>query len=216
MTHSSWNNKTQFYFWLCVTFRALLFLSVVMIQLSSVFPPQAPVNTDTDTLEEQKQDTHTLKKGKLSHVTQDIVLFWSISGLTFTIRSQDSQSCTIKKRRTRRLFMLLQKRSLIKLCGLIWKEEEVLKATCLFLLAGIVRRKLSCVCPLVAQSRCPNQFPPHFLLSTQYQRFKAFIVKTSNGGPGGYFYMISFSLLNIKNHCKNETQSETKAEILTH
>lgn len=34
------------------------------------------------------------------------------------------------------------------------------------LLAGIVRGKLSCVWPLVAQSRCPNQFPQHFLLST--------------------------------------------------
>lgn len=68
-------------------------------------------------------------------------------------------------------------RSLIKFCGLIWKEGGVLKATCLSLLAGMARRKLSCVCPLVAQSRCPNQFPQHFLLSTPHQRFKTLIVK---------------------------------------
>lgn len=83
-----------------------------------------------------------------------------------------------RKRRTHRFFMLLQTRSLIKFCGSIWKEGEVLKATCLSLLAGMVRRKLSCVCPLVAQSRCPNQFPQHFLLSTPHQRFKTLIVKS--------------------------------------
>ena len=49
--------KLGFYFWLCFTFRALLLLSVVMIRLSSVSPPQAPVNTDIYTLEEDKQDT---------------------------------------------------------------------------------------------------------------------------------------------------------------
>lgn len=45
---------TAFYFWMCGTFRALLLLSDVMIQPSSV-SPQAPVNTDSDTLEEEKQ-----------------------------------------------------------------------------------------------------------------------------------------------------------------
>lgn len=82
-----------------------------------------------------------------------------------------------KKRRTHRSVMLLQMHSLIKLCGFILKEGEVLKAKRLSLLAGRVRRKLSCVCPVVAQSRCPNPFPQHFLLSTKHQRLKTFMIK---------------------------------------
>lgn len=151
-----------------------------MIRLSSVFPPKS--TSQHRYRHSGRTEAHTHTKKVCYHVTRDIMLCRPMSGLTFTIRSQDTQSCTIKKRRTHRSFMLLQKRSLIKLCGLIWKEEEVLKATCLSLLAGIARRKLSCVCPLVAQSRCPNQFPQHFLLSTQHQRLKAFIVKKSNDG----------------------------------
>lgn len=84
----------------------------------------------------------------------------------FTLRSQDSQSCTLKKRkrRTRRSFMLLikpgafdikkRKRGFRKRRAVGWNSEEEVTT--------------------LLKSRCPNRFPRHFLLSTPRQRFKAF------------------------------------------
>lgn len=170
MTHF-WDNKTGFYFWLCFTFRALLLLSVVMIRLSSVSPPQAPVNTDIYTLEEDKQDTtkryvitcDPRHHAVLGHIWPDIYHPLTRQPVMHDKENENPQKFRASLKRTLSLNSVVwyeRKRR-------FWKRHASLSLS-LFLLAGIVRRKLSCVCPLVAQSRCPNQFPQHFLLSTQH------------------------------------------------
>lgn len=185
---------TRFYVWLCFTFRALLFLSVVMVQLSLFFsPPQAPVKPDTHNLKKQTQTT--------SHEMWDTVHFWFIACLTFTIRSQDMQSCTTEEKgEPADLSCFSKARRLIIICGFMWKTGEVLKVTCLSLLAGIIRRKLSCGCPLVAQSRCPNQFPEHFLLSAQHQRFEPLVLQKTKNLNTWFLKGTLFKQLNLKNY----------------
>lgn len=146
---------TAVYLWACVrlTFRALLLLSVVMIS------PREHRSTQIQTLWKNGHRDAGQHTGTVL-----------ISDLTFTIRSQDRWSRTVKRvpeglwpslgasdhtqpKRSNRPFSL----------SVRWD----------------VRRKPP---RAVAQSRCPNQFPQHFLLSPHHQRFKAFIVKKVQGG----------------------------------
>lgn len=73
-------------------------------------PPQAPVKPDTHNLKKQTQTT--------SHEMWDTVHFWFIACLTFTIRSQDMQSCTTEEKgEPADLSCFSKARRLIIICG---------------------------------------------------------------------------------------------------
>lgn len=123
----------------------------------------------------------------LRHVTSG-----SNPGLTFyhPLRRQPVMCATEKWKATDPLF-LSKTHSLIKL-GNFWYERggRGFESFFFFLFTGIVRRKLLCVCPLVAQSRCPNQIPQHFLLPTQQQTAQNFHCEKVKGQETSFMWLV--------------------------
>lgn len=95
-----------------------------------------------------------------------LMLVGRILAWHFTICSGDNESCALQRNEKPQILYASPKHTLSLNSGIFDMKEEAEALKAFFLFAGIVRRKLLCVCPLVAQSRCPNQIPQHFLLST--------------------------------------------------
>lgn len=109
-----------------------------MIRLSSVsFPPQTPLNADTDTLEETETG-RTNKRGVITCDSGKSCCFWFRSGLTFYHPLTRQPVMHDKEKGEPTDLSCFSKRAL-SLSPVVWyeKEEEVLKATCLSLLSGI-------------------------------------------------------------------------------
>lgn len=172
MTHSTWKIIKLSIISGYITFRALLFLSVVMMPLSSAFCFQPPSTSQHKYRHPGSRETgHTSPPkthSRLIHVTQDIVLFWFISGLTFTIRSQDSQSCTIKKRRSHSPVMLLQKCALSLDCVADMKGRGGFESNTTFTVHWNCEEEVVVRLLFGFSKQVSQQFPPHFLLSTKH------------------------------------------------
>lgn len=84
--------RSNYFLLVSVTFRALLFLSVVMIPLSSGYPP--PPRTSQHRFRHSEEKQTAFRKvvflfgvfflSKWSHASQGITPFWFIASLTFT------------------------------------------------------------------------------------------------------------------------------------